>query len=322
MIYGIDVSHYQGSFDMRRARSEAFEFVFIKATEGSGFVDPRFRENLTNARAAGLLVAAYHYQREGVDAHAQADHIASVVPADCPVILDVESGGGGVSLAREVMKALHRRGYRTPLLYLPEWYWRELGRPDLSDFPPLWKSRYPDTNGGYASEIYQRVPGHFWSDYGGNAVAVLQFTSSATIAGSTPVDANAYRSDRHDLAELLGGNTTQEADMRDDERAALFGILKELTGSETPGEYPGWESLVNPEKSFTMLDYVRYIDRHTYAGRGLDRDSIRDVVREELGPNGTLRPTLRDVLAEHVPASVSAEALLDELANRLAPDSE
>lgn len=305
MIYGIDVSHHQGPFDMHRARSEGFEFAFIKATEGSGFTDDRFAENLAAARDAGLLVAAYHYQRDGVSARAQADHISSVVPLDCPVILDVEEGGGGVPLTRTLLDTLARRGYETPLLYLPEWYWQQLGRPDLSGLPPLWKSRYPDMNGGTASGIYQRVPEHYWSDYGGNSVAVLQFTSSATVAGTTPVDANAYRSDRHDLAELLGGNHVQEDTMRDDERNALFDIREQLTGSRTPGEFPGWPSWINREESLTAVDYLRAIDSHTYASRGLSRDSIRAVVREEL--------------TEIDPAKVDADAIVDRIAERLAP---
>ncbi|SDP95143.1 Lyzozyme M1 (1,4-beta-N-acetylmuramidase), GH25 family [Actinopolyspora xinjiangensis] len=326
MIYGIDVSHYQGSFDMRRARSEAFEFVFIKATEGSGFVDDRFADNLATARGAGLLVAAYHYQREGVAAAAQADHIARVVPADVPVILDVERGGGGTGLTHALRGELHARGFRTPLLYLPEWYWRELGKPDLSGFPPLWKSRYPDNDGGHASEIYQRVPEHFWNDYGGNRVAVLQFTSSATVAGQRPVDANAYRGSRAQLQALLD---PQGEDMREDERDALFRILEQLTGSRTPGEYPGWSSYVDRSESMTAVDFIRAVDKHTFElhkqyGRGggmrqyaagethespdrVLRSMISEAVASALGPDDPRHEDVVDAVTARLSAPVSPE---------------
>ncbi|SDK31640.1 Lyzozyme M1 (1,4-beta-N-acetylmuramidase), GH25 family [Actinopolyspora mzabensis] len=314
MIYGIDVSHYQGSFDMHRARAEDFEFVFIKATEGTGFVDARFKANLASARAAGLLVAAYHYQREDYSARAQADHVARVVPPEVPVILDVEEGGGGTRLTGELLGELHARGFGTPLLYLPEWYWQRLGRPDLSGFPPLWKSRYPDNNGGYASEIYQRVPEHFWSDYGNNRVAVLQFTSSATVAGQRPVDANAYRGNRQQLEALLD---PRGEDMRDDERNAIFSILEQLTGSRVPGQYPGWKSQVNSEVSLTTLDFIRAIDKHTFR---LHQRYAKDAVATRQGGNGheqdgnghearegTAEQALRTMISEAVTASLGAD---------------
>lgn len=207
MIWGIDISHHQGNFDLNRTRSEGFDFVILKATEGNSFRDSKFAQNLANARAAGLLVAAYHYVRGNVSAASQAAHIANVVPRDVPIILDVEDGGGQIGLTRDLNARLNNLGFRTPLLYLPRWYWQQIGSPDLSGLPPLWYSRYADNNGGYASQIYERNASWFaqhWSGYGGLGVEVLQFTSSATVAGHTPVDANAYRGTREQLASLFG----------------------------------------------------------------------------------------------------------------------
>ncbi|WP_181188326.1 glycoside hydrolase family 25 protein [Actinopolyspora mortivallis] len=296
MIYGIDVSHHQGPFDMHRARAEDFEFAFLKATEGDGFVDHRFAENLANARSAGLLVAAYHYQRAGASAAAQAEHIARIVPTDVPVILDVEEGGGHAELAHALTAQLHRRGFHTPLIYLPEWYWRRIGEPDLSGFPPLWKSRYPDNRGGYASEIYQRVPEHFWNGYGGNHVAVLQFTSQATVAGNTPVDANAHLGTRRDLDNLL---TPQGEDMRADERQALFDILQQLTGSRSPGQFPGWPSYVDGSKTFTLVDFTRWIDKHTF--------DLHKRFAAEVTAEGGRERALRSVVAEAVDTVLEAD---------------
>lgn len=254
MIFGTDISHYQGAFDMQRAKAEAFEFVFMKATQGSGFVDSRFGANLANARAAGLLVAAYHYQEAADGAQAQVDNVLAVVPTDVPVILDVEADSGGTALTADIMGRLQAAGYSTPLLYLPPWYWEQIGSPDLSGFPPLWKSRYPDNTPGYASEIYQRVPEHYWDGYGGNNVAVLQFTSSAIIAGQQPVDANAYLGTTEELAQLLG-----EADMTPEQDAMLRRIEHELLGPRGPeGQIAGWGTVLGPRTAVAML-----VDLHT-----------------------------------------------------------
>ncbi len=207
MLYGIDISHHQGAFDLARTRAEGFDFAFLKATEGSSFVDSRFGANLDAGRAAGLLVAAYHYQRADSSAEAQTAHITATVPADVPVILDVEDGGGGADLSRDIIGRLVAAGYRSPLLYLPRWYWEQIGSPDLTGLPALWYSRYASNEGGYASEIYERYRDFYdaqWGGYGGLGVAVLQFTSSATVAEQSPVDANAFRGTREELAALLG----------------------------------------------------------------------------------------------------------------------
>ncbi len=208
MLYGIDISHHQGGgFDLRRTRAEGFDFAFLKATDGAGWVDPQFGRNLGEARGAGLLVAAYHYQRGNASAAAQVDTITRTVPRDVPVLPDVEKDGGNLALTRDIVGRLRGAGYTVPLAYVPRWYWRDtLGSPSLVGLPPLWSSRYPDMNGGYASQIYQRVPANYWDGYGGVGVEVLQFTSSATVAGHTPVDSNAYRGTREQLAALLGTN--------------------------------------------------------------------------------------------------------------------
>lgn len=215
MIYGIDISHHQGgSFDLHRARREGIEFAFLKATEGSGWTDTQFGRNLRVAREAGLLVAAYHYQRANATAAQQAAHITSVVPADVPVILDVERGGGNAALTRDLNARLNRAGRRTPLLYLPRWYWQEIGSPSLTGLPPLWYSRYANSQGGSPSAVYQRSAGWFaghFAGYGGLPVEVLQFSESSTVAGHRPVDANAYRGTRAQLAALLGGQSPAPA---------------------------------------------------------------------------------------------------------------
>lgn len=208
MIWGYDVSHYQPNFDHARARREGFDFAILKATEGNSFIDNKFRRHLDAARSAGMIVAAYHYVRGNVSAASQADHIARNVPRDVPVILDVEDGGGQIGVTRDLNGRLNAMGFRTPLLYLPEWYWKQIGSPSLRGLPPLWYSRYPNNNGGSASGIYNANRAWLdakWGGYGGLPVEVLQFTSSATIAGTYPTDANAYRGNREQLAALFGG---------------------------------------------------------------------------------------------------------------------
>jgi hypothetical protein len=205
VTFGLDISHHQDlGLDLAQCRREGIEFVFIKATEGGSFIDPEFGANLAEARTAGLLVAAYHYVRSNASAAAQVANVVRAIPRDVPVIPDVEANSGGIALVRDVVTKLRAAGYSVPLSYVPRWYWQQIGSPSLAGLPPLWSSRYPDNVVGSIADEWADVPATYWNGYGGLNVAILQFTSSARIAGHQPLDANAFRGTRAELAALLG----------------------------------------------------------------------------------------------------------------------
>ncbi|KAF5371590.1 hypothetical protein D9758_003591 [Tetrapyrgos nigripes] len=58
---GIDVSHFQGTINWGSVAANGVEFVFIKATEGTTFLDPNFSNNYVGATNAGLIRGAYHF---------------------------------------------------------------------------------------------------------------------------------------------------------------------------------------------------------------------------------------------------------------------
>ncbi|MER6663249.1 glycoside hydrolase family 25 protein [Amycolatopsis japonica] len=222
MLWGIDISRHQGgSFDLARAAREGIAYAIFKATEGNTWRDPQFERNLAAGRDAGLIVAAYHFVRSDSSAAAQLANIARVVPKDVPLILDVESikqngkvvSAPSLALVRELYGKVLAAGYRSPLIYLPRWYWQTWGAPALDGLPPLWSSRYLDYNGGTPAQIYQRIPGRFWLGYGGLSAPLLQFTSSATVAGHAPVDANAFDGTREQFAALLGSSSHSEKEV-------------------------------------------------------------------------------------------------------------
>ena len=232
--FGLDISRWQGSApNLVQARNEGIEYVIIKATESNNWTDPNFASNLKRAREAGLLVAAYHYQRP-VSAASQIARIKQVVPRDVPVILDVEGGSGNVSLTRELYQGLLSAGYRSPLLYLPRWYWQQIGSPSLAGLPPLWSSRYPDNVQDSYKNEYADVPASYWSGYGGLGVGMLQFTSSGRVAGYAPLDVNAFKGTRQQLeARFLGGSVTPEPLPTIDEEYAMVTLRHGSDLSET-----------------------------------------------------------------------------------------
>jgi lysozyme len=63
LIQGIDVYHGDGEVDWRTVKKNGIEFAFVKATEGTNYIDKRFDANMKGAVAAGVLIGPYHFCR-------------------------------------------------------------------------------------------------------------------------------------------------------------------------------------------------------------------------------------------------------------------
>ncbi len=95
-VKGVDVSAYQGEINWETLETQNISFAFIKATEGSTFVDRKFAYNFAEAQKTALAVGAYHFFSYDSTGEAQAENfIRTVVPFDgmLPPVIDVEFYG-------------------------------------------------------------------------------------------------------------------------------------------------------------------------------------------------------------------------------------
>lgn len=95
-IKGVDVSSYQGEIDWNILSSQNISFAFIKATEGSSFVDKNFAYNFQEAQKTSLAVGAYHFFSYDSEGKTQAENfINTVVPFEgmLPPVIDLEFYG-------------------------------------------------------------------------------------------------------------------------------------------------------------------------------------------------------------------------------------
>ena len=95
-VRGVDVSSYQGDINWDELSKQNIRFAFIKATEGSSFVDEKFKTNFTNARKTNLEVGAYHFFSFDSAGETQADNFISQVPkveGALPPVVDFEFYG-------------------------------------------------------------------------------------------------------------------------------------------------------------------------------------------------------------------------------------
>ncbi|GAA3218090.1 glycoside hydrolase family 25 protein [Streptomyces sp. XM83C] len=92
MLRGIDVSAYQPS----AYNTAGLSFVFVKATEGRTYVNPKLAAQTERARDAGLVVGFYHFLWPG-NLTAQAEYFLAKAPEKRGDILavDWETTGAG-----------------------------------------------------------------------------------------------------------------------------------------------------------------------------------------------------------------------------------
>ncbi len=73
---GVDVSTWQHPYgepiDWEEVAKAGYTFALVKVSQGAGYLNPWAGRDLDDARAAGLLVGAYHYFELGVDPATQA----------------------------------------------------------------------------------------------------------------------------------------------------------------------------------------------------------------------------------------------------------
>lgn len=60
---GIDISFWQGNYNLAQAKKEGVQFVILKAggSDGGYYKDPKFERNYKEAKAQGLPVGAYYF---------------------------------------------------------------------------------------------------------------------------------------------------------------------------------------------------------------------------------------------------------------------
>ena len=93
-VSGIDVSHWEGAINWDTVAASGVAFSFMKATQGTTYVDDTFATNWSETRRTGVMRGAYHFFCPKMDGVAQANHFLATMGAmesdDLPPVLDVE----------------------------------------------------------------------------------------------------------------------------------------------------------------------------------------------------------------------------------------
>src|SRR3954471_21123733 len=98
-MHFIDVSHWQGKINFQAVAADGCLGVIAKCTEGTGYVDELYTANRSDALAAGLAFASYHYLLPG-DAEEQMNYYLAMAgprPGE-RIVLDYEETAPAVTI--------------------------------------------------------------------------------------------------------------------------------------------------------------------------------------------------------------------------------
>ena len=182
---GIDISHWQDGINLAVVPCD---FVIIKATQGTKFVDPCFQKFYTQAKAAGKKLGVYHYYGSG-EPEEQAEHFLKTARAcigEAVLVLDWESDQNpsfrkGPALPKRFLDYVLAKTGVHPLIYMSksvsrEYNWAEVVNGNYG----LWMAQYANKK----PTGYQDKP---WTDSKGlgafKGYAIHQYTSNGHIDG-------------------------------------------------------------------------------------------------------------------------------------------
>lgn len=188
-IFYPDLSNYQAGYKIPTGTPA----VVAKATEGNYYLDSSFHDFQHQATMLGVPFSGYHFLKSEITPEEQAQYYYNFA-GKIPCMLDVETEAGSRPTVDQVvafMSALQRLGGRVWAVYLPRWYWGDIG----GDLGRVTTAGAVLVSSSYVS-YSDNGPG--WESYGGATPAIWQYTS-------TPIDMNAYKGTPAQLADLING---------------------------------------------------------------------------------------------------------------------
>ncbi|WP_270513335.1 GH25 family lysozyme [Lactococcus lactis] len=208
---GIDISSYQAELNAGIVPSD---FVFIKATEGTKYINPTWKEQAGQVTQANKLLGFYHFASVG-NPIAEADFFISVVKdyiGKAVLVLDFEAGAinawGNVG-ARQFLNRVKEKTGINPMIYMSAEVTRQFNWSIASGNNALWVAQYASMS----PTGYQSAP---WADekgYGAwSSAAIHQYSSSGSLANwDGHLDLNLAYINATQWKALAGGGSTSNS---------------------------------------------------------------------------------------------------------------
>lgn len=164
---GIDVSEWQGRINFKEVAESGIEVVYIRASEGTSYIDPYFMDNYRGAKENGIRVGFYHFLTATTTEEAEREakffvsNIKGLEP-DCKLAMDFEVFNG---LGREeinriskvFLEKVEELSGKECVIYSDASNARDVFDEELAKKYPIWVADYfvdePANNGKWDSWV-------------------------------------------------------------------------------------------------------------------------------------------------------------------------
>lgn len=208
MLQGIDVSQWQDEILWHDVAAAGIQFAGIKATEGVGFTDPKFRRNWFHSKDHGIRRIAYHFMNPAQSGEHQAQYFHGAVHAaggftdGDAAMLDIEqtrgqSPGFIVAQAEDWVQNILATTHVGVYIYTGAYFWHDSLNNAVSPILgkcPLWAASW-----GARPVSIPQWPSGF---------SIWQYSSSKPVPGIIgPVDGDYFNGDwkAYNLLAKYGG---------------------------------------------------------------------------------------------------------------------
>ena len=317
-LNGVDVASYQSS--LNPAAMTTTQFIIVKFTQGTWYVNPYADKQYDAAKIAGKLRGAYHYG-EGGDAKKEAQYFFKRLGSrigDCIPGLDWEGmqnptfgSGKDVEWCLTFCDEFYRLSGVRPIIYMSKSVCWKYDWSKVAAKYQLWCAQY----GSNAATDYRKDP---WTDSKGfgawEADTIRQYSSHGSIKGySGYIDINlAYLSkiDWLELAKPDKKKTIKDAASPSETKwaAEVDQVTNPVkisnSGSDENGNYKGGEAGDQTGKEWRIRDWYSYpwscVLRHPNAEvrKCLATLAVKAANNDNIGYDQSQRDTYRKALEE------------------------
>jgi uncharacterized protein with LGFP repeats len=239
-VPGIDVSHYQGTLNWLTIAAGGTKFAYLKATEGTTYVDPLFSTNFSGSGSAGLARGAYHFALpDSSSGAAQASYFLANGGSwvsngtTLPPVMDIESNPYGaecygltasqmVSWIGDFSNTVHAQTNRWPVVYTTPLWWSDCTGGDTTTGvnDPLWIASPNPTVGTLPT--------------GWNSYTFWQYGVSASTGNPPSTDEDVFNGTIADLTAFATGSGND-----------MISLYYNQVGNSYLGTVSGGEAAVN-----------------------------------------------------------------------------
>ena len=164
IVNGVDVSKWDGNINWSKVKRDGIDFAIIRIgysrlSSGAHTLDPYYRQNIRNAKAAGIKVGVYYFAQSinTREAVAEAEYVLKQLKGeklDLPVVFDSEDTAGGrlararlsksayTNVAEAFCDKIRAAGYM-PMVYSSYYGWKDsYDHSTLKNEYGIWLARY------------------------------------------------------------------------------------------------------------------------------------------------------------------------------------